>query len=199
MMNYLRFTKQINFIKEIDKLKHVMRSSILLSGERRENTAEHCWHVAVMSMLLCEYANEPVDQVKVMKMLIIHDIIEIESGDTYVYDTVGLQDQEEREIKAADKLFSMLPDDQNREFRDLWNEFEAKKSHESKFAKAIDRLMPLLHNIGTDGEVWLENDIHVNQVMELMSQGIAEGSEELWSYAKNIIDDSVTKGWLRND
>ena len=198
-MNYPRFTKQINFIKEIDKLKHVMRSSILLSGERRENTAEHCWHVAVMSMLLCEYANEPVDQVKVMKMLIIHDIIEIESGDTYVYDTVGLQDQEEREIKAADKLFSMLPDDQNREFRDLWNEFEAKKSHESKFAKAIDRLMPLLHNIGTDGEVWLENDIHVNQVMELMSQGIAEGSEELWSYAKNIIDDSVTKGWLRND
>lgn len=194
-----RLFKQIEFIKEIDRLKHVMRRSILLSGERRENTAEHCWHVGVMAMLLCEYSNEPVDAVRVMKMLIIHDIIEIESGDTYVYDTDGLKDQEERERLAADKLFGMLPDDQNTEFRSLWDEFESKASPESKFAKAIDRLMPLIHNVGTDGLVWLENDIHVSQVMNLMQKGIAEGSEELWQLAKGMIEDSVNKGWLRND
>jgi len=194
-----RLLKQITFIKEIDRLKHVMRRSILLSGERRENTAEHCWHVGVMAMLLCEYSNEPVDAVKVMKMLIIHDIIEIESGDTYVYDTAGLADQEERESLAADKLFGMLPDDQNEEFRVLWDEFEAKSTAESKFAKAIDRLMPLLHNVGTDGLVWLENDVHVSQVMNLMESSIAGGSKELWQLAKGLIEDSVNKGWLQND
>jgi len=194
-----RLFKQIEFIKEIDRLKHVMRRSILLTGERRENTAEHCWHVGVMAMLLCEYSNEPVDAVKVMKMLIIHDIIEIESGDTYVYDTEGLKDQDERERLAADKLFGILPDDQNVEFRALWDEFEGKSTAESKFAKAIDRLMPLLHNVGTDGLVWLENDVHVSQVMNLMESSIAGGSEELWQLAKGLIDDSVNKGWLRND
>lgn len=198
-MDNSRFLQQIEFIKEIDRLKHVIRRSVLLNGERRENSAEHCWHVAVIAMLLCEYSNTPVDPVRVMKMLLIHDIIEIESGDTYVYDTAGLADQEERELLAADKLFGMLPDDQELEFRALWNEFEAKVTPEAAFAKAIDRLMPLIHNAGTNGAVWLENNVHVDQVMNLMEKGISEGSEVLWQYAQELITDGVEKGWLRND
>lgn len=198
-MDFNRFNKQLEFIKEIDKLKHVRRRSILLNGERRENSAEHCWHVAVMAMLLCEYSNSPVDAVKVMKMLTIHDIIEIEAGDTYVYDTAGLKDQEEREQKAADKIFGILPDDQNYEFRALWDEFEAAETSEAKFGKAIDRLMPLLHNVGTGGEVWTKNNIHIDQVMNLMENGIKAGSEDIWQYAQQIIKESAEKGWLRTD
>jgi len=196
-MDMERFAQQLGFIKAIDELKHVMRRSVLLNGERCENSAEHCWHVAVASMILAEYSNEPVDAVKVMKILLIHDIIEIEAGDTYVYDTAGLKDQAEREQKAADKLFGILPDDQEREFRTLWDEFESYETAEAKFAKAVDRLMPLIHNIDTDGKVWTDNNVHVDQVMKLMEKGIGEGSEELWIYAQSLIQGGIEKGWLR--
>lgn len=190
-----RLAQQIQFILELDKLKTVLRRSYITSGERRENSAEHSWHLATMAILLSEYANQPVDLLKVLKMLLIHDIVEIDAGDTYCYDTRGNNDKPEREKLAAERLFGILPEDQGKELRELWEEFEAQDSAESKFAAVLDRLMPLLHNYHTQGRSWMEHGITRDQVME-RNMHIGQGSEVLWDYIRERIDDAVQKGFL---
>lgn len=191
-----RLQQQIHFIVAIDQLKTVIRQSYLVTGERKENTAEHSWHVAVAAMLLCEYANEPVDRSRVVQMLLLHDIVEILAGDTYLYDSAGLSDQSAREQEAAQKLFGLLPADQSQEFHQLWEEFESKSSPEARFAKSLDRLIPLLHNYENHGKSWLEHGIQPEMVLE-RTHSIAEGSTRLWELAQQIIQDSAQKGYLK--
>ena len=195
-MDKERFDQQIQFILEIDKLKSVIRQSYLLDGTRRENTAEHSWHVALMGLLLAEYAEQPVDLLRLMKMLLIHDIIEIDAGDTYCYDEVGVMDQSNRESAAAERLFGLLPEDQTEEFRELWSEFEARSTAEAKFAATIDRLMPLLHNFHTEGRSWREHGIRKNQVSS-RNEVMKEGALPLWEFAMSLIDEAVDREYLK--
>ncbi len=190
-----RLEQQIRFILEIDKLKTVLRRSYLLNGSRYENSAEHSWHLAVMALVLAEHANEPVDLCRVLKMLLVHDIVEIDAGDTYCYDEVANQDKAERERRAAERLFGLLPPDQRDELRALWEEFEARQTPEAKFAAALDRLMPLMHNFFTGGRSWQEHGVTLEQVLERNSP-TAEGSATLWAFAKRLIDQAVEQGLL---
>ena len=152
-----RFKQQIEFILEVDKLKHVLRQTILMDKSRQENSAEHSWHIALTVMILSEYAgDEGIDFFRVMKILLVHDLIEIDAGDTYCYDDRGRKDQTEREKAAADRIFNILPPDQARMFRELWDEFEERKTPESRFANALDRVQPFLHNYFTRGITWQE-------------------------------------------
>ncbi|NOR90136.1 MAG: HD domain-containing protein [Anaerolineales bacterium] len=194
-MDKERFDQQIQFILEIDKLKSVIRQSYLLDGTRRENTAEHSWHIALMGLLLAEYAEQPVDLLRTMKMLLIHDIIEIDAGDTYCYDESGVMNQSSRESAAAERLFGLLPEDQMEEFRELWAEFEERSTAEAKFAATIDRLMPLLHNFHTEGRSWREHGIRVNQVSS-RNEVMKEGARPLWEFAMSLIDDAVERDYL---
>jgi putative hydrolase of HD superfamily len=190
-----RLGEQLRFITEIDKVKQVLRQTVVLDASRRENDAEHSWHLAVMALTMQEHAAEPVDLVKVIKMVLIHDLVEIDAGDTFAYDEVGALDKEERERKAADRIFYLLPKDQAAEIDALWTEFELRESPESKFAAAMDRFQPLLHNYLTEGVAWKKHGIRKSQVIE-RNKHIAEGSPALWDYAQLIIDDSVTRGNL---
>ncbi len=194
-MDKERFDQQIQFILEIDKLKSVIRQSYLLDGSRQENSVEHSWHVVLMGLLLAEYAEQHVDLLRIMKMLLIHDIIEIDAGDTYCYDEAGVMDQSSRENTAAERLFGLLPEDQMEEFRDLWAEFEERSTAEAKFAATIDRLMPLLHNFHTEGRSWREHGIRVNQVRD-RNEVMKEGALPLWEFAMSLIDDAVERGYL---
>lgn len=191
-----RLKKQIDFIIEIDKLKHIMRQTELINASRRENDAEHSWHLAIMTMLLSEYANEEVDVLKVIKMVLIHDLVEIDAGDTFCYDEKGNEDKAEREQKAADRIFNILPQDQAKEIRSLWEEFEEVKTAEARFAAALDRVQPLLHNYMTEGGSWKRHNIRKEQVMK-RAEPISKGSNELWNFIREIIEDSVNKGYLR--
>jgi putative hydrolase of HD superfamily len=190
-----RLGEQLRFITEIDKVKQVLRQTVVLDATRRENDAEHSWHLAVMALTIQEHAAEPVDLLKVIKMVLIHDLVEIDAGDTFAYDEVGALDKEERERKAADRIFYLLPEDQAAEIDDLWTEFELRESAESRFAAALDRFQPLLHNYLTEGVAWKKHGIQKSQVIE-RNKHIAEGSQALWDYAQVIIDDSVVKGYL---
>ncbi len=191
-----RFRQQIEFILEVDKLKHVLRQTILVDKSRKENSAEHSWHIALTVMVLSEYARDAdIDFFKVMKMLLIHDLIEIDAGDTYCYDDQGRKDQAAREKLAADRIFNILPPDQARQFHDLWNEFEEIKTPESRFANALDRVQPLLHNYFTQGQIWQENKIRSGQVKARM-QPVDEGAPVLWKYVASLIDDAVKQGLL---
>lgn len=190
-----RLNRQLAFLLEIDGLKDVVRRSFLLNGRRRENTAEHSWHLAVMAPVLAEYAEAPVDMGRVIRMVLIHDIVEIDAGDTYCYDTDGNLDKAEREIHAADRIFGLLPQDQEVQLRSLWEEFETMDTPEAKFARSLDRLMPLLHNFHTGGRSWREHRITRSQVMERM-RPVREGSEALWRLAVSIIDQAVERGYL---
>jgi putative hydrolase of HD superfamily len=194
-MDKERFDQQILFILEIDKLKSVVRQSYILGGSRQENSAEHCWHVALMGLLLAEYAEQPVDLLRTIKMLLIHDIIEIDAGDTYCYDEAGVTDQSSRESEAAERLFGLLPEDQMEEFRELWAEFEERSTAEAKFAATIDRLMPLLHNFHTEGRSWREHGTRVNQV-SARNEVMKEGALPLWEFAMSLIDDAVDREYL---
>ena len=191
-----RLEQQIRFILEIDKLKTILRRTYLLHVDRAENTAEHSWHLAMMAILLAEHANEPVDVPRVVKMVLIHDIVEIDAGDTYIYDTQGALDKAEREHAAADRLFGMLPYDQGLEFRTLWEEFEARQTPDAKFAGALDRFMPQLHNYHTQGRSWNEHGITADRVLE-RNVCMAEGSASLWDLAQALVDDAVAKGFLK--
>ena len=191
-----RLEQQIRFILEIDKLKTILRRTYLLHVDRAGNTAEHSWHLAMMAILLAEYANEPVDVPRVVKMVLVHDIVEIDAGDTYIYDTQGALDKADREHAAADRLFGMLPSDQGREFRTLWEEFEARQTPDAKFAGALDRFMPQLHNYHTQGRSWNEHGITADRVLERNSC-MAEGSASLWDLAQALVDDAVAKGFLK--
>ena len=191
-----RFKQQIEFILEIDRLKHVLRQTILMDKSRQENSAEHSWHIALTVMILSEYAaDDGIDLFRVIKILLIHDLIEIDAGDTYCYDDRGRNDQVERERAAADRIFNILPADQARTFRELWDEFEERKTPESRFANALDRVQPFLHNYFTRGITWQENNIKSDQVKGRM-QPVNDGAPVLWKYVSSLIDDAVNKGYL---
>jgi putative hydrolase of HD superfamily len=190
-----RLRQQIEFVLEIDKLKCVLRQSYLLCADRRENSAEHCWHTAVMALVLAEHAREPVNVLRAACMLLLHDIVEIDAGDTYCYDKEASRDKDERERAAADRIFGLLPVEQVGELRKLWEEFEAGLSRESKFARALDRLMPLLHNYHTQGRSWKEHGITARQVLEHNAQ-VSQGSEALWQFVQELVADAVKKGYL---
>ena len=187
--------KQIEFIKEIDKLKYIFRKTKLINSDRLENDAEHSWHLAMMAIILAEHSNEPIDVAKVMKMVLIHDIVEIDSGDVFAYDTVKSHNNFDEELKAARRIFGILPAEQTEEFINIWREFEEMKTPESKFARALDRLEPLLQNSSNNGGTWREFDVKYDKVIE-KKQVIKDGSEEIWKFAKNLIDESVEKGIL---
>lgn len=191
-----RLEQQIQFIIEIDKLKNIIRQTYISSGERREDDAEHAWHFATMAFLLAEYSNEPIDVTKVMKMGLIHDLVEIDAGDTYLYDKEGAKTKAAREEKAADRLFHLLPEDQGTEFYELWREFEDRKTPEAKFAATIDRLQPILLNDATDGKAWELHNICYDQVMEA-NKHTKEGSEVLWQYIQKVFDKNIEKGKIK--
>jgi len=191
-----RFRQQIEFILEVDKLKNVLRKTILMDRSRRENSAEHSWHIALTVLILSEYAKDSdVDLFRVMKILLVHDLIEIDAGDTYCYDDQGRKDQDRREKKAADRIFNLLPADQATTLRELWDEFEERKTPESMFANALDRLQPFLHNYFTEGQTWQENNIRSAQVKSRMYP-VDDGAPVLWKYVSSLIDDGVKKGFL---
>ena len=194
-MDSNRFEKQLEFILEIDKLKTVSRRTYLLNADRSENTAEHSWHLAMMAMLLAEHANEPVNVARVVRMVLVHDIVEIDAGDTYYYDTAGAVDKSEREQRAADRLFGILPSDQGSQLRELWEEFEACETADARFAAALDRFMPQLHNYYTRGKSWSEHGITADRVLE-RNASMAEGSQKLWECAQSLLNDAVAKGFL---
>lgn len=184
------------FLVEADKLKNVFRQSYITDGSRRENDAEHSWHLALMAITLVEHANDPsLDLLKILKMVILHDIVEIDAGDTYIYDEQGKLDQLEREKAGADRLFNLLPADQAAAFRAVWDEFEAATTKEAHFAKAIDRLAPMLLNHLSDGRTWREHGVHAGQVRAI-NRKIEKGSESLWQYAQELIRKSIEAGTL---
>jgi putative hydrolase of HD superfamily len=181
---------------EIEKLKRVLRQTWHLDGSHRENDAEHSWHLAVMAVLLAEYAAEPdLDLARVVKMVLVHDLVEIDAGDTFVYDEAGAADKDEREQAAADRIFAMLPDDQAGEIRDLWEEFEARRTAEARYAAALDRFQPLLHNVHTEGRTWREHGVTSNRVLA-RNRHMADGAPRLWQFAERLIHEAVRKGYL---
>ena len=190
-----RLRKQIEFILEIDQLKSILRRSYLLNEERFENSAEHSWHLAIMAIVLSEHSNEPVDVARVIKIVIVHDIVEIDAGDTFVYDSELVSTQAEREKLAADRIFGILPDDLRDEIRSYWEEYEAGETPESKFAAALDRLMPVLHNYHTRGRSWREHGVS-GAVVKQRNSKIDEGSRALWAYARALIEQAVEEGYL---
>ena len=192
-MNHL--LNQIEFIREIDKLKYIFRKTKLINSDRPENDAEHSWHLAMMAIVLAGHANEPIDLEKVMKMVLIHDIVEIDSGDVFAYDTTKSHDNFDEELKAARRIFGILPEEQAEEFLNIWIEFEEMKTPESKFARSLDRLEPLLQNASNNGGTWREFDVKYDKVIE-KKKVIKDGSEKIWEFAKQLIDESVEKGIL---
>ena len=194
-----RLNKQMDFCREIDKEKEVFRQSFLCSGNRRENDAEHAWHMAIMAMILEEYSNEEIDLSQVIKMLLIHDLVEIDAGDTYAYDTEGLKDQKEREQKAAERIFNLLPEDQAREIFELFDEFEKGESPEARFAKTLDNIQPIMLNDASDGRDWKEKGIRLSQAIDRQSK-TAEGSKVLWeNFSKPLIQRNIDAGNIIGD
>lgn len=192
-----RLEQQLALLIELDQLKSVLRRTRVKSAEGRlENSAEHSWHVALMAILMEEHANEPVDIARVVKMLLLHDIVEIDAGDTFVYDAVASAEQEEKELAAAKRLFGMLPEEQGRALLELWLEFEAAESADAKFAKALDRLIPMLLNYHNDGQSWQEHGVTREQVLTI-NKRIGLGSEVLWEKAQQVIAEATEKGWLK--
>ena len=181
-MDRTRMDKQYDFLREIDKEKSIFRQTYLADGSRKENDAEHSWHLAMMAMLTCEHANEPVDRLHVMEMVLIHDLIEIDAGDTYAYDTAGNKTKRERELKAADRLFNILPKDQADRLRGLWDEFEENITPEARFANSLDKMQPLMLNDASGGKSWTEHDVHNSQVYK-RNERTHEGSEAMWKYS----------------
>ena len=177
-----RIEKQFEFLKEIDKEKNIFRQTYLADGMRKENDAEHAWHMALFVMVLSEYANEDIDVLKTMKIVLIHDLIEIYAGDTYAYDSKGNESKRGRELAAADRLFSILPKDQAEEFRALWDEFEENITPEARFANTMDKIQTLMLNNASEGRSWEEHGVHASQVYG-RNEKTHLGSEELWKYA----------------
>lgn len=177
-----RIEKQFEFLKEIDKEKNIFRQTYLADGMRKENDAEHAWHMALFVMVLSEYANEDIDVLKTMKIVLIHDLIEIYAGDTYAYDSKGNESKRGRELAAADRLFNILPKDQAEEFRALWDEFEENITPEARFANTMDKIQPLMLNNASEGRSWEEHGVHASQVYG-RNEKTHLGSEELWKYA----------------
>jgi putative hydrolase of HD superfamily len=196
-LNSERFKRQIEFILEADKLKKVSRRTTLLDVSRQENSAEHSWHIALILLVLFEYADENnLDLLQIIRLLLAHDLVEIDADDTYCYDEIGGRTQKMRETRAADRIFNILPADQAAAFRALWDEFEDRNTPESKFANALDRLQPFLHNYYTRGHTWQRHGIRKSQVIARM-QSVDDGSHRLWDYVSGLIDDAVDQGFLK--
>jgi len=194
-----RLKQQLAFVKEIDKEKQIFRQTYVSDATRKENDAEHAWHMAVMAFLLKEHANEEVDLLKTMKMILIHDVVEIDAGDTYAYDEVAKATQREREEKAAERLFGMLPEDQAKEMLDLWEEFEAGETAEAKFARSLDNFQPMMLNDATDGKAWVEHEVAVSKVLK-RNERTPRGSQTLWDYGKeNYVEKHVKLGHIIDD
>lgn len=193
-----RLMKQLGFIREIDKLKKITRQTLLMDGSRYENDAEHSWHLCAMVLVLSEYSNVPIDVPRVLAMLLIHDLVEVYAGDTFCYDVAGNRDKAQREAAAAEKLFGLLPADQRDRLESSWKEFEERQSPESKFAAALDRLQPIMHNFATAGAAWKKHGVTRSMVDERNAH-IKDGSEVLWAEFKRIADEAVEKGYLAED
>ncbi len=209
-MDIKRLEAQIAFLMEADKLKNMYRqtytrvddlppmpenSNITEPYPRRENDAEHSFSLALFTVILAEYANEPIDVLKTMKMVLVHDIVEIDAGDTYCYDDAGNSTKAERELKAAERLFGILPEEQREEYRSLWDEFEEQKTPEARFAAVMDRIQPLLLNLSRNGKSWQEHGIHLHQVQK-RNERTAEGSKELHDYIFSLLDGANKRGIL---
>ena len=194
-----RLNQMFQFLLEIDKAKRITRQTPISDSSRKENDAEHSWHLAVMTLLLSEYANEKIDVLRTMSMVLVHDLVEIYAGDTYAYDEAGKQTQRAREMAAADKLYALLPDDMEEKLRALWDEFEEQKTPEAKFAHTVDHVQPTMLNHATDGISWKEHGVTLSQILNRNSN-TPEGSEILWEYAKkNFIEPHLESGEIRND
>ena len=191
-----RLVQQIRFIAEVDKLKEIFRQTQCTQSRRAENDAEHSWHLCLMVIVLAEQANEPkLDVLRVLKMVILHDLVEIDAGDTFAYDTARMADQHEREAKAADRIFGLLPSDQGKDFRALWDEFEERKTPEACFASAVDRFQPMLLNCLTDGAAWQRHHVTSDRVLA-RNRHIENGCRPLWDYAEAMVSEAVAKGHL---
>jgi putative hydrolase of HD superfamily len=188
--------KQINFIKEIDKVKYIQRKTKLFNSDRPENDAEHSWHLAMMTIVLAEHSDKPIDILKVLKMVLIHDIVEIDAGDTFIYDSEKNHTNTDEELIAAQRIFGLLPTEQAEEFIAIWEEFEAGLTDEAKFAKSMDRMEPLLQNTSNNGGTWAEFNVPYQKVYD-KKKAIKEGSLVLWNYADNLLNESVAKGILK--
>ncbi|MDO5390765.1 MAG: HD domain-containing protein [Eubacteriales bacterium] len=188
-----RLEQQAAFAVEIDKVKNIFRQTWLADGGRKENDAEHAWHAALMAVILAEYSNEPVDILKVVKMLLIHDLVEIDAGDSYAYDEAAQATAHEREQKAADRIFGMLPKDQRQEFRGLWDEFEEYETPEARFAHVMDNFQPLLLNDAADGKGWKEHQVKRANI-EKRNRKTSKGSKRINEYIEQIIDRNIEKG-----
>lgn len=192
----LNLQKQLSFIVEVDKVKNVMRRTLLIDGSRRENDAEHSWHLAIMAMLLTEYAedkNFTLD--RVLKMVIVHDLVEIYAGDTFAFDVQGNLEKEEKEKKAADKLFGQLPEDQAKQFRKLWEEFDEAKTPDARYAAALDRLQPFIHNLCTEGHTWVQAKVNREQVYKRSGLSM-EVLPALKPWMEEQINEAIKKGWI---
>lgn len=190
--------KQVAFIKEIDKLKYIQRRTKLFNSNRHENDAEHSWHLAMMAIVLAEHADKPIDVLKVVKMVLIHDLVEIDAGDTFIYDTSKNHTNTDEERVAAERIFGLLPDAQAQEFIAIWEEFEAGITDDAKFARAMDRFEPLLQNTSNNGGTWQEFNVEFHTVYN-KKKAIEKGSATIWSYAESLLNESVEKGILRKE
>ena len=193
-----RLEKQIAFILEIDMVKKIMRQTPLTDGNRKENDAEHSWHIALMALLLKEYAEDEVDVAKVMTMVLVHDLVEIDAGDTYAYDEAAAESKREREQKAADRIFGILPADQGNYLRSLWDEFEAYETADAKYAHLLDNFQPMLLNDASGGISWKEHDVKKTQIYE-RNIYIEETSKTIWEYMKQMVDKNIQKGNIMED
>jgi putative hydrolase of HD superfamily len=191
-----RFESQLRFIIEIDKLKSVLRRTYLIDSDRLENSGEHSWHLAMAAMVFAEHANEPVNIARVVQMVLVHDIVEIDAGDTYFYDVGGELEKAEREKAAADRIFRLLPGEQGEEMRRLWEEFEARNTPDARFAAALDRFIPQIHNYYANGRSWQENGVTADRILE-RNAGIAQGSRRLWQCTQALVADAVSRGILK--
>ncbi len=187
--------KQVSFIKEIDKLKYIQRKTKLFNSDRHENDAEHSWHLAMMTIVLAEHSDKPIDVLKVLKMVLIHDIVEIDAGDTFIYDVQKNHTNTDEELMAAKRIFGLLPTEQAEEFLAVWLEFEEGVTDEAKFARSMDRFEPLLQNTSNNGGTWKEFNVPYQQVYD-KKKAIKNGSATLWNYAEHLLNESVDKGIL---
>lgn len=188
-----RLEQQMRFILELDKQKKIGRQTYLADGSRKEGDAEHAWHMAIMAFLLAEYANEEIDVLKTVKMILMHDVVEIDAGDTYAYDAEGNKTKKVREQKAADRIYGLLPKEQQEECRALWEEFEAMETPEAKFANTLDKVQPVLLNHASGGRSWKEHGVKKSQIME-RNANTGMGSGILWDYIRSIIEENTKKG-----
>ena len=194
-MEQSRFDKQLDFLIQIDRMKNIERQTLIADGSRRETDAEHSWHIAVMAFLLKEYAVEPIDVDRVVRMLLVHDLVEVYAGDTFCYDVQGNLDKKERKEAAADRLFSMLPDDQRDEIRALFEEFDRMDTPDSRYAASLDRLQPIINNHLTNGHTWRKGHVNSNQVFERMAP-IKEATPSLWPLVEKIVAHGIEIGAL---